>query len=100
MSGNHWHYEFNDKAVTFNNAVSNLNNSQCVSAQTSASRGEAYAMLTSTDEANVGRSGYSGNHSHTIQTIVQAVALLMKTDHHIKSLIAGSAPLSWFLTSA
>ena len=68
VSGNHWHYEFNDKAVTFNNAVSNLNNSQCVSAQTSSSRGEAYAMLTSTDEANVGRSGYSGDHSHTIQT--------------------------------
>lgn len=68
VSGNHWHYEFNNTPVAFNNAANNLNSSQCVSAQTNASRGEAYAMLTSTGEANVGRSGYSGNHSHTIQT--------------------------------
>ncbi|WP_288272158.1 phage baseplate protein [uncultured Megasphaera sp.] len=65
-TGNHNHMEFANTSVAFNNAIANLTSDTYVSWQTSSSRGEAYAMLATGNPANVGSSGWQGNHSHTI----------------------------------
>ena len=65
-TGNHNHMEFRNQSVGFNNATANLTSSSYVSWQTNSSRGEAYAMLATSNAANVGSSSWNGNHSHTL----------------------------------
>ena len=67
-AGNHYHLEINASSVGFNNAQYNLDASSYIAAQTSSSRGEAYALLKTSATANVGKSNTTGNHSHTIIT--------------------------------
>ena len=67
-SGNHFHLEINNSNVAFNNATTNLTSGEYIAAQTSSSRGEAYALLKTSNYANVGKSSDAGNHNHYVNT--------------------------------
>lgn len=64
--GGHEHLLFKNEYATFNNAQTDITANTSVSAATHSSRGEAYAMLAGSSDADSGRSSFATGTSQII----------------------------------